>query len=230
MTNVQLASSDPYPHVPVGGPYGNGTQWAGPPAKMSRGKQRLIDRVQPLLPPGTQVRQVIPAGTKRSMPPFLWPFFLLGVLPGFLLMIAYNMTITNRLLVVTPDGIYVLDCGRGSSKPKSVLGVLPRATRLGPATGTINRRISAGPETLWTGGPFVPEVNAADAELAQLVPAGPVLALSPDGSHWWDGTEWVDCGAVAPPSAQRSPDGAAWWDGAQWRPVPAAPPTELAPQ
>ncbi len=228
MPNGQPASSGPYPGAPAGGPYGNATPWAVPTVKVSRGKQRLIDRVQPLLPPGAQVRQVIPAGTKRSMPPFIWPFFLLGVLPGFLLLIVYNMTITNRLLVVTPDGIYVLDCGRGSSKPKSVLGMLPRATRLGPATGTINRRISAGPETLWTGGPFVREVNAADAEGVQPLAAGPALALSPDGSHWWNGAEWVDCVAAAPPAAPRSPDGAAWWDGVQWRPMPAAPPTELA--
>ena len=201
-------------------------QWASQPAKPTRGKQRMIDRAQPLLPPGTQIRQIIPAGTKRPMPVFIWPFFLLGVLPGFLLLIVYNMTITNRMLVVTPDAIYVLDCGRGNSRPKRVHQVLPRATRLGPASGTLNVRISAGPETLWTGKPFVREVTAADAEAAQIPAPRPAFMMSPDGSHWWDGAAWVDCAEAAPLSAPRSPDGAAWWDGVQWRPLPAAAPNE----
>ncbi|HSP38597.1 MAG TPA: hypothetical protein VLR26_12670, partial [Frankiaceae bacterium] len=59
----------------------------------------------------------------------------------------------------------------------------------------------------------------ADAEAPQAAPAG-LVPMSPDGSHWWDGTSWVDCAEAAPPFAPHGPDGAGWWDGVRWRPVP----------
>ena len=48
------------------------------------------------------------------------------------------------------------------------------------------------------------------------------VQMSGDGHYWWDGQNWRDAGAEAPPSAQRSADGALWWDGQTWRPVPGA--------
>ena len=183
----------------------------------------MIERVQPLLPPGSQVRQIVLGGTRRPMPWFIWPFFLLGVLPGFLLLLIYALTTANRTLVVTSDAIFVLDCGRGGSqKPKSVQRVLPRATRLGPPAGTLNVKVFAGPEAFWTSKQFAGEIAAADAEAIQIPAPRTGFVMSPDGSHWWDGAGWIDCAMAAPASAPRSPDGASWWDGTQWRPLPAA--------
>jgi hypothetical protein len=163
---------------------------APPKVKMPRVKRRLTERTQPLLPPGTEIRQIVYAGTKRPMPWFIWPFFLLGVLPGFLLLLLYTLTIKGRVLAVTRDTIYVLDCGRGGQKPSRVLGVLPRATRLGPPVGSLNVRVQAGPETLWSGRVFAAEILAADAESGQMQPTFQGPQLSPDGAYWWNGTQW----------------------------------------
>jgi len=220
MSNAQLPQPNQYPRSPDGSHYWNGTAWipaqappqppaagktaaapSGPPppaylplatpaVKVSRTKHRMIERAQPLLPPGTEIRQIIFAGTRRPMPWYIWPFFLLGVLPGFLILIIYAMTTKGRVLAVTPDTIYVLDCGRGGQNPKRVLGVLPRATRLGPPVGSLNIKVAAGPETLWSGRMFAADILAADAEGAQMHPAAQVPAISPDGAYWWDGAQW----------------------------------------
>lgn len=42
------------------------------------------------------------------------------------------------------------------------------------------------------------------------------LTVSPDGTQWWDGTNWQPIANEAPPDALRSPDGQHWWDGQQW--------------
>jgi len=52
---------------------------------------------------------------------------------------------------------------------------------------------------------------------------GSDVRMSPDRSMWWDGQDWRDATAAAPPQAPRSDDGRNWWDGQQWRLVPAGP-------
>ncbi len=172
----------------------------------------MIERTQPLLPPGAQIRHILIAGTKG-----IWLFIgllLLGILPGALIFLLINR---NRILAVTQDEIFVLDCGHGQ-KPKRVLGVLPRATRLGPPVGN-PIQITIGQERLFTGNKFRSEIIAADAEAPQAAPTAAVT-MSPDGRYWWNGTSWVNCDEAAPEFVPHSPDGAAWWDGGRWRFVP----------
>ena len=176
----------------------------------------MIERAQALLPPGAQIRQIFPAGTK-GIGLFVVLALLLAIVPGALLFALINR---NRLIAVTADAIYVLDCGHGK-KPKRVLLTLPRTTRLGPGSSGIATKILVGSETLWVAQKFRSEIAAADAEISQTAPAGSE-PMSPDGSFWWDGGSWHACTAIAPPSAPRSPDGAYWWDGAHWRELPKA--------
>ena len=172
----------------------------------------MIERTQALLPPGTQIRHMVIGSTRGIW--LLMGLMLLGILPGALIFVLINR---NRIVAVTQAEIFVLDCGRGQ-KPKRVLTVLPRANRLGPPAG-FPIRITVGREHLFAGTKFRSEILAADAEAPQAAPAG-LVPMSPDGSHWWDGTSWVDCAEAAPPFAPHSPDGAGWWDGVRWRPVP----------
>lgn len=59
-----------------------------------------------------------------------------------------------------------------------------------------------------------------DGENTVSVEGAPVIQVSPDGSEWWDGTEWQPTATSYPPQALRKPDGSQWWDGQNWRPVP----------
>jgi len=134
--------------------------------KANKTKQRLIERTQPLLPPGTQIRQIFTGSTQS-------PFLLFGlmlffaVLPGAIIFMLINR---NRVIAVTQDAVYVLNLGSFAwSKPKRVLRVLPRTTRFGPVGG-IWAKINVGTEHLRVGdnaGAYA-EVAAADAEAALL--------------------------------------------------------------
>jgi len=116
-----------------------------PPSQTNKTKQRLIERAQPFLPPGTQIRQIF-GGETRSPVLFIGLLFL-AILPGAIIFMLINR---NRIIAVTQDAIYVLSIGSFAwSKPKRVLRVLPRATRFGPASGTWPK-INVGPERLWT--------------------------------------------------------------------------------
>jgi hypothetical protein len=90
---------------------------------MSKKKRRMIERAEPLLPSGTQIRQIVTASTRS---PVLWIglLILLAILPG-----AFVLTIIskNRIIAVSQDAIYVLDCSHCGYRPKGVLRVLPRA-------------------------------------------------------------------------------------------------------
>src|SRR5665811_1249430 len=129
MSSVQTPPPAQFPSSPDGF-YWNGTQWVppgadpqgavrpasvaqqpaypqqfAPPIKAVRGRQKLIARAQPLLPPGEEIRQIFVAGT-HGIGPFL-PLMLLGVLPG---MLIFALSTRNFIVAVTPDGIFVLDC------------------------------------------------------------------------------------------------------------------------
>jgi len=189
-------------------------QAAGRPVALTRGKHKMIERAKPLLPPEAEIRHIFPAGTK-GVGLFVVLALLLAIVPGALLFALLNQ---NRLIAITDEAIYVLDCGHGT-KPKRVLAVLPRATPFGNGTGGMASRIRVGSETLWVGQKFRAELAAADAQLTQQSSAG-FEPLSDDGSFWWDGRQWIACTSAAPPSAPRSPDGAYWWDGTHWREIP----------
>jgi Protein of unknown function (DUF2510) len=141
-----------------------------PTSSVARKRQRAIEQAQPLLPPGTRIRQIISAQTGSPLL-YIVLMLLLAILPGALLFLAISK---NRLIVVAADAIYVLDCGHLGMTPKRVLRVLPRSTRLGPLGG-VWTKIHAGPDTLWAGRDA--DIAAADAEAAgygvpTVLPAG----------------------------------------------------------
>ena len=77
----------------------------------------------------------------------------------FLLMNHY------RIVVVTAQRIVILDAGKlGMRKARGVVGELPRATQLGPASG-IWHVIPANGETLRVHRRFFKDIQAADAAL-----------------------------------------------------------------
>lgn len=116
---------------------------------------KLIRAAAPLLPPGTQIRQIIAAQTLK--PSVAVGLMFLGILPGALLGIAINR---NRLLAVANEGIYVLDCGHGSiRRPKKVVTVLPRATQLTP-------KLEIGGKPLHLVARWNDQIAAANAEAA----------------------------------------------------------------
>jgi hypothetical protein len=88
---------------------------------------KLAERCAPLLPPGSQIRQVFICQTAPSP----W-FFFITYLTGLTM-----FWITYRCVAVTQDAIYVLESSKpsGGTKPTSLVGTLPRQTQLGPMSG-----------------------------------------------------------------------------------------------
>lgn len=118
-------------------------------------KARMIGRVLPFLPPGTQVRQIMYT-QQRS---------LLGMMVGWR-WDRYGM------IAVTDDVIFILDCGRtwrgyyGIARPKTVMGTVPRDARFGPLTGLTAQVIFAPPWRIVRG--FYSEARAADQAISGL--------------------------------------------------------------
>ena len=87
----------------------------------------LVARCAPLLPSGSQVRQVFicQAAPNRG-------YFLITYLTGLAI-----FWVKYRCVAVTADAIYVLESSKpsGGAKPKSLVGTLPRQTQLGPMSG-----------------------------------------------------------------------------------------------
>jgi hypothetical protein len=73
--------------------------------------------------------------------------------------------IKYRCVSITDDAIYVMDSPimSGGAKPRSVLGVLPRQTRLGPVSGRWGQITILG-ERHWVKERFQDHITAADAE------------------------------------------------------------------
>jgi hypothetical protein len=73
--------------------------------------------------------------------------------------------IKYRCVSITDDTIYVMDSPRlsGGAKPISLLGVLPRRTRLGPVSGHWGQITILG-ERHWVKKRFQDQITAADAE------------------------------------------------------------------
>jgi hypothetical protein len=103
------------------------------------------------LQPGETVQAVIGAQTASQ-----W----LAGLTGVFVFLSFNR---YRILAVTPARIMVLDAGKTSMKQaRGVVMELPRATRLGPATGMWHR-IPAGSETLRVHRRFFKDIETADS-------------------------------------------------------------------
>jgi hypothetical protein len=87
----------------------------------------LAKRVSPLLPADSHIRQVFICQTA----PHFWLFVV-----NYLTMLTI-FWIKYRCVAVTDEAIYVLESSKfsGASKPRSLVDVLPRKTRLGPVSG-----------------------------------------------------------------------------------------------
>jgi hypothetical protein len=115
----------------------------------------LAERSAPFLPPGSQIRQAFVCQTAPS------PWFFLVT---YLTMLTV-FWVRYRCVVVTPDAIYVLEGSKlsGGAKPRSLVGTLPRQTRLGPVSGRWARIDLLG-ERHWVHKRFHGAVTAADDE------------------------------------------------------------------
>lgn len=124
-------------------------------------QDRIAAAAAPFLEPGERAQTAFVAQTAST-----W-WILLGFLP-FLLLNQY------RCVVVTDRRTLVLDSGRlASTKPKSVIRVLPRSTRIGPFTGALWYVTGNLGETLRIHKRFQKDIEAADAAAGAAAPPPP---------------------------------------------------------
>lgn len=114
----------------------------------------LVQRAQPFLPAGSEIRQAFIA---QAAPNF--SYFILTYLTGIMVRNKY------RCVVVTTEAINVLDSTKssGGAKPQAVAGQIPRNTRLGPVSGRW-AEISLLGERHWVHKRFHAQVAAADRD------------------------------------------------------------------
>jgi hypothetical protein len=118
-------------------------------------RKDLVERARPLLPAGSEIRQVFIC---QSAPYFF--FFIITYLTGLTM-----FWIKYRCVAVTQDAIYVLESSKpsGGAKPQSLVGTMPRHTRLGPVSGRWGQVNLLG-ERHWVHKRFHDEIAAADSE------------------------------------------------------------------
>jgi hypothetical protein len=118
-------------------------------------RKDLVERARPLLPAGSEIRQVFIC---QSAPNFF--FFIITYLTGLTM-----FWIKYRCVAVTQDAIYVLESSKpsGGAKPQSLVGTMPRHTRLGPVSGRWGQVNLLG-ERHWVHKRFHDEIAAADSE------------------------------------------------------------------
>jgi hypothetical protein len=172
-------------------------------------RDKMAQRSLPFLPPGTQIRHAFYGQTGPS--PYF--FFLIGFLILFLAGMRY------RIVAVADNAIYVLECGFWGYQPKRVLTALPRQTRFGPVSG-LWAGVVVGNERIWVHKRFQKDVEAADAELAGVMPAAPAPALAQGQAQPYPQPQpYVQPQPQPQPQVLLSPDGRFWWDGHAWQPV-----------
>jgi hypothetical protein len=128
----------------------------------------LVKRAQPLLPPGTRIRQIFLAGTLSPKATAVLCITIIGAPVAMLIN-------HQRMIAVADDAIYVLKCGRLTpTKPTRVLRTLPRTTRFELAGGTMAWHITVPPEKLWvTGAVSRAEIAGGDADAPKLASPPP---------------------------------------------------------
>jgi predicted DNA-binding transcriptional regulator AlpA len=114
-----------------------------------------VEHAGPFLPEGSQIRQVFIC---QAAPSFA--YFLIPYVTG--LTVA---AIKYHCVAITRDAIYVLESNKrsGGAEPQSLVGTLPRGTRLGP----VSRRwaeINILGERRWVHQRFHPQIASADEE------------------------------------------------------------------
>ena len=113
-------------------------------------RDKLKERVQPLLEPGEQVQQVFMA---QAASPYwvIISYWILIVKGGYRI-----VAVTDRNIVVFKAGAFM------PSKPGKLLQRLPR-TAIGPLSGKLWGTATLGSEKLWISRRFFSDVTAADA-------------------------------------------------------------------
>ena len=115
-------------------------------------RDKIAKNAAPLLQPGETIQAVIPGQTTSQ----------------YFALISYWIIIFKnayRVIVVTDRRILVCASGRIAMSPvKAVLRELPRATRIGPATGLWYKTEALG-ERLYINRRFFKDIAAADAAL-----------------------------------------------------------------
>ena len=152
-------------------------------------RDKLRERVQPLLEPGEQVQAVIPCQTGPS--PWFAALTYLYVLFGakYWLLVA-----TDRNLVAMRSSMWAM-------KPKSVEQRLPRSTRIGPVSGLWGKSEVLGKTYIHKR--FHADVEQADALAGAAVPAAAASpTVTPAGwypdpddasiQRYWDGSAWTE--------------------------------------
>ena len=115
----------------------------------------LVKRSAPFLPPGSHIRQIFICQTT----PYFWLFVI-----NYLTFLTI-FWIQYRCVAITDDAIYVLESTKfsGGSKPRSLVGVLPRKTQLGPVSGRWGQIELLGTRH-WVHKRFHHVIDAADRE------------------------------------------------------------------
>ena len=117
-------------------------------------RDSMRDSAIPFLEPGEPVQAVFGAQTASQY---------IAALAGIFVFLGLNR---YRIFAVTPTRIVILDAGKTNmKKARGVVTVLPRSTRLGPATGMWHK-IPVGDETLRVHRRFYKDIETADQAVA----------------------------------------------------------------
>jgi len=116
-------------------------------------RDKLRDRVQPLLEPGEQIQEVFLAQAGPS------PWLAILTYLIFFAMKRFIIVATDRNIVVIKSSVWT------GTSAKEVLGRLPRSTRIGPLSG-IWAKTQIGPDKMYVHKRFHGDVARADAAAA----------------------------------------------------------------
>ncbi len=130
-------------------------------------RPKIIRNSQQFLEPGEQIQAVLAAQTASQ-----W-LVLLGLVFFFMINNYRCVVATDRRILVLESGKLIL------GNPKSIKWVLPRYTRIGPASGLIWYRTNALGEVLRIHKRFFKDIAQADAWAWTQPPAGTLLPPPP---------------------------------------------------
>lgn len=161
-------------------------------------RDKLAERVQPLLQPGEQVQAVVPAQTGFNP--------MAALVFGAIIAVLVNK---YWMLVVTDRRIVVMKQSKLRMAPKGIDRELPRATAIGPVSGLWGKSEVLGQKT-YIHKRFHKDVEQADLGASTTVGYGVIAPTMPDaaggttpagwypdphggsGQRYWDGTAWTD--------------------------------------
>jgi hypothetical protein len=113
-------------------------------------RDKLAERVRPMLEPGEQVQEVFITQTGPS------PYWAVLTYLIFFAVKRRIIVVTDRAIVIVRAGTFM------GTTAKEVIGRLPRATRLGPVSG-LWAKITINGERNWVHKRFHGDINRADS-------------------------------------------------------------------